>query len=93
MPGQAPLDWWSLVHVCSGAMLGLAGVSGPWMLAILVGYEVLEAGLRRIPRRKDEARGLFEHESWANIAMDVVVGAAGWLVAKPFGPLGFLPWA
>jgi hypothetical protein len=87
-PGHAPLDRWSLVHLASGIGLGLIPVSWPWALALLVGFEVLEAGLRRIRRH---GGGLFEYESWPNIIADVVVGVAGYAVARlTLAP--YLPW-
>lgn len=78
-PGEAPLDAWSLVHAASGA--GLALVVGPWYVALglLVAYEGLEAGLRRI---KVEEGGLFEYESWPNIVADVAVGMLGFAVLR-----------
>lgn len=76
-PGNAALDWWSLVHTASGAALAL--FIGQWWFALgaLVAYEVLEAGLRHVKRH---GTGLFEHESWLNIGVDVVVGMLGWLL-------------
>jgi hypothetical protein len=76
--GQAPFDIWSWVHLASGVGLGLLAM--PWWLALLalVGYEVLEGGLRRV---KLEEGGLFEYESWGNIGADLVVGMLGYFGA------------
>ncbi len=73
-PGVGPLDAWSLVHTASGLGLGL--LPFPWWVALilLAGYEVFEAGLRRVRH----GAGIFEHESRLNIAADVVIGMAGW---------------
>lgn len=83
-PGDAPLDWWSIVHTASGA--ALAVVVGRWWVALglLLAYEVMEAGLRRVKRHGD---GLFEYESWYNIALDIVVGMVGWFVVAYLVPL------
>ena len=96
-PGEHPLDPWSIVHFASGVALGLL-LRGPLgaavTLALLLGYEALEAVLRRI-RRKPGGKGLFEHESWGNIAHDVLFGQVGWLFAQgaPSLPLAdALPW-
>lgn len=86
--GEAAVDWWSLVHFASGLVLGLLPIG--WVLAVvaIVGYEVLEAGLRRV---KTKEGGLFEHESWVNITLDVVLGLAGYaIVHVAIGP--WLPW-
>ena len=86
--GEAALDWWSLVHFASGLVLGLLPIG--WLLAGvgIVGYEVVEGGLRRV---KTKDGGLFEHESWPNIAIDVVLGLAGFgLMHVAVAPL--LPW-
>lgn len=87
--GEAAVDWWSLVHFASGLVLGLVPFVGWWWaVAILVGYEGLEAGLRRI---KTEDGGLFEYESWMNIAIDVALGLTGFaIVHLALAP--FLPW-
>lgn len=86
--GEAALDWWSLVHLGSGLVLGLAPIGWVWAIGLLVGYEVFEAGLRRI---KTKEGGLFEYESWPNIGVDIVVGLLGFAVThvtvEPF-----LPW-
>jgi hypothetical protein len=85
-PGQAPLDWWSWVHLATGAALAIAFAHWWAVLAILCIYEVLEGGLRRI---KLEEGGLFEHESWLNIVTDIAVGMVGFTV----GHLLYGRWA
>jgi hypothetical protein len=86
--GEAALDWWTLVHFAAGLVLGLLPIGWVWATAIIVGYEVLEAGLRRV---KTKEGGLFEHESWPNIAVDVAIGLAGFGVTHvALEP--FLPW-
>ena len=72
--GDAPFDSWSPVHVASGAGLALLGASLPVAVGLIVGFEVLEAGLRRI---KTAEGGLFEYESWSNITADIILGMAG----------------
>ena len=86
--GEATIDVWSFVHFASGLLMGLLPIG--WFLAVLliVGYEGLEAGLRRI-QTKDG--GLFEYESWTNIGMDIVLGVAGYGVIH-VAVLPFLPW-
>lgn len=82
--GQSPVDVWSLVHFASGAALGFLRV--PWygMLALVVGYEGFEAGLRAGRTSKG---GIFAPESWQNMCADILVasvawGLAWWLSAK-----------
>lgn len=86
--GESPWDWWTVPHAAAGAALGLLGMGWPWALAVILGFELVEAGLRRV---KHEGKGLFEYESWPNIAADVVVAVAAFAVARyllPFeGPL------
>ncbi|MEK6976757.1 MAG: hypothetical protein AABY18_10520 [Candidatus Thermoplasmatota archaeon] len=80
-PGEPPLDPWSFVHLGSGGALGLV-LHGSWALlalALLVVYEALEGVLRRVKRR---GKGIFEYESWSNIAYDVLFGMMGWLFAQ-----------
>ena len=94
-PGESPLDPWSVVHFASGAGLGLllrGPVGAAVTLGLLVLYEAFEGALRRVKRR---GKGLFEHESWRNIAYDVLFGQLGWLFAQgapPVPGLGWLPW-
>jgi hypothetical protein len=74
-PGHAPVDAWSLMHLASGLLLGV--LTQTWWLALVlvVGFEILEAGMRRIKRH---GKGLFEYESWPNIIADIVIGILGW---------------
>jgi hypothetical protein len=86
--GEAAVDWWTLVHFAAGLVLGLLPIG--WLLAAaaVVGYEVLEGGLRRV---KTKDGGLFEYESWTNITLDVVIGLAGFaIVHTAIAP--WLPW-
>jgi hypothetical protein len=75
MEGQAPFDWWSLLHLAAGALFGLLGVPWHGLLALAVGYEGFEAGLREGRTRKG---GIFAPESWKNMVCDVLVAGAGW---------------
>lgn len=74
-----PFDWWSLAHVSSGVLLAFAGV--PWygMLALGIGYEGFEAGLRM--SRAHARKGVFEPETWGNMMADVLVDMVGWAAA------------
>jgi hypothetical protein len=74
------------VHVAAGIAVGLVVRDIVWAMAVIVGYEVLEAGLRRVKRH---GKGLFEYESWPNIWYDVLFGGVGWLLAQGIPPL---PW-
>jgi hypothetical protein len=89
--GEAAVDWWSALHFLGGVLLGLLPIGWLTAVGIVVGYEFVEAGLRRI---KTEDGGLFEYESWPNIGVDVVLGLAGFGVVhvalRPFLPW---PWA
>jgi hypothetical protein len=87
-PGHAALDRWSLVHLASGFGLGLLPLGWPWALAALVAFEGAEAGLRRI---RTQGGGLFEYESWRNIIVDIVIGGAGFVVAR-LTVYPYLPW-
>jgi hypothetical protein len=77
--GEAPFDLWSWVHLGSGAALGLVLASPLWAAGLLLLYEGFEALLRRI---KTEEGGLFEYESWPNIAADVLVGLVGFIAVR-----------
>jgi hypothetical protein len=79
--GELPFDKWSLVHVASGAALGLVTGSFLWAFALLVAYEGLEGILRRV-RPDPSGRGLFEFESWPNILADILVGMAGFVAVR-----------
>lgn len=86
--GEAAVDWWSLPHFASGLVLGLLPIGWPLAIVLVLGYEVAEAGLRRI---KTAEGGLFEYESWPNIGVDVVLGLAGFgIMHAAVAP--FLPW-
>jgi len=60
-------------------VFGFAGV--PWygMLALAVGYEGFEAGLRA--SRAHARKGIFEPETWGNMMSDIAVDMAGWGLA------------
>lgn len=81
--GDAALDAWSWVHFGSGLALGV--VLSSWWLAFLAlaAFEVVEALLRRVGRG---GKGLFEHESWANVAADLVIGMLGWMLTARWIP-------
>ena len=86
--GKDALDAWSLAHFASGLVLGLLPLGWLTAAALILGYEGVEAGLRRI---KTEDGGLFEYESWRNIFVDVVLGFAGYAIVHVV-VLPFLPW-
>ena len=82
--GEAALDRWSWAHVGTGAALAKVRV-GPWAaVLLLVGFEVLEAGLRRVSLH---GSGLFEYESPRNIVADVALGVLAFLVVRAVVPL------
>ena len=62
------VDWWSIVHVLSGVLLGLLSVSLLMTVVVLVLWEVVEglAGVRE-PR--------------TNRIADVLIGLLGWFLA------------
>jgi hypothetical protein len=72
------LDRWSFVHVGSGVLLGALLV--PWygFLALVVGYEGFEAGLRQGRTSKG---GIFAPETWQNMVVDILVASVGWGLA------------
>lgn len=74
--GEDAIDRWSIVHAGSGVGLAVLGVSVVPASALLVGFEALEAVLRRF---KTEEGGLFEYESWPNVIADLILGLAGYL--------------
>jgi hypothetical protein len=86
--GEKAIDWWSLPHFAAGLLLGLLPLGWLGAAVAVVGYEVFEAGLRRV---KTEDGGLFEHESWRNIFLDVVLGLAGFGIMH-VAIFPFLPW-
>ncbi len=63
------VDWWSIVHVLSGLLLGLLNVSLLKTVVVLVLWEVVEglAGVKE-PR--------------TNRIADVLIGLLGWFLAK-----------
>ena len=93
--GEAPLDIWSWAHLASGAGLAVVGLSPFWAVVVLVGFEVLEAGLRLIPTGDGPP---FQYETFANIVADVILGLIGYVATLaitdrfalrrlwPFGP-------
>ena len=86
--GEDPFDWWSLAHFAAGLVLGLLPISWPLAVALILGYELVEGGLRHV---KTEEGGLFEYESWANIGADVVLGLSGYAIMHvSLAP--FIPW-
>lgn len=86
--GEKAIDWWSLPHFAAGLLLGLLPLGWLSAAVAILGYEVLEAGLRRV---KTEDGGLFEYESWRNIGFDVVLGLAGFGIMH-VAVFPFLPW-
>ena len=82
--GEDPWDNWSWVHIASGIGLGAIGLKFGWATALIVGFEVMEAILRRF--KTTEGGGLFEYESWKNVGGDIVLGVAGVWLAKKFWP-------
>ncbi|MBI2079088.1 MAG: hypothetical protein HYT80_12120 [Euryarchaeota archaeon] len=87
--GVKAVDAWSLVHVASGVGLAVVGV-GPWLaVGAIVGFELVEGGLRRISVKG--GGGLFEYESWPNVVTDVLVGVAGYVAVHAFWP-GLFPF-
>ncbi len=77
-PGEAPIDSWTLVHLAAGAAIGLLHIPVLWALGGLFVYEAVEGALRRIPGTN--GKGLFEYESWWNIAVDVVAAAVAYVL-------------
>ena len=77
--GVSPLDFWSIVHFAAGAMLAVVGLNPRWATAVLVVFEIVEAGLRLVPRAQGP---LFEYESFPNIVADVFIGLVGYLALE-----------
>ena len=73
--GEDAFDAWSWVHLASGIGLGFLNLEPVTAATVLVGFEVIEGGLRQI---KTEEGGLFEYESWSNIIADIAVGLLGY---------------
>lgn len=80
-PGEEPLDSWSIVHVLGGISCGMLVRDPVLALGLIIGYEYLEGGLRRV-RPAGASKGLFEDESWTNIRHDVLFGFLGWVFAQ-----------
>src|SRR5690242_9141105 len=86
--GEDAIDAWSFAHFASGVALGLLPFGWVTAVALVVGYEGFEGVLRHI---KLQEGGLFEYESWRNIAMDIVLGMAGF-AALHLTVARFVPW-
>lgn len=84
---ESPLDWWSLTHIGSGILLGVAGLALFWAGLVLAAVEVGQAVLRRKPLKWLR----LGPESWHNSVADVAVGLAGctmvWLSWKSHLPI------
>ena len=81
--GEAALDRWSWAHVGTGVALAKVRV-GPWVaVLLLVGFDVLEAALRRVNL---DGGGLFEYESPRNIVADVALGVVAFLIVRAVAP-------
>ena len=79
------MDSWSWAHLAGGGVLGLLTLHWGWILVAILGVEVVEWFLRRVPGKDG---GLFAHESAANVVADVVIGfgayvAVAWLLPGP----------
>lgn len=90
-PGEPPLDPWSIVHFTSGLALGVLLRDALVVLVLLVAYEGFEGVLRRVKGRRS-GKGVFEHESWTNIAYDVLFGMLGWVFAQGLPHVDLWPW-
>lgn len=74
----AAADSWTVVHVGSGLVLGVLGVPAVLTIAALVGFEVVEAFLRR-----EGGRGaLFASETPGNVFVDVLAGLVGYAAGR-----------
>lgn len=69
-------DGWTLVHIASGAALGMMGVSLPWTVGLGLAYEVAEYA-HESPRGS-ALFGSKRPESLVNVAVDMVALVAGW---------------
>lgn len=83
-PGDAPIDVWSLAHLATGFALGV--LSQKWWLAfaLVAGFELFEAVMRRVKRH---GAGIFEYESWPNIIADIAIGMLGWYATAWWIPI------
>jgi hypothetical protein len=77
--GQAAFDRWSIPHLLTGFGLGMLPLRWPFVLALLVAYEAFEGGLRQY---RLEEGGVFEYESWPNIAADIMLGMLGYALTQ-----------
>ena len=90
---QVFVDWWSLVHFVSGAILFLIGFDLDIAIVILIAWEVFEnspigtALWRGLPRlfpssKLDMIQSQSEYvgDSWGNMAFDVAFGILGWVI-------------
>ncbi len=73
VPNNSIFDLWSLVHIGSGVILGLAKISRPYTYGLIIGYEFIE----NFVLRKQLESFFKEEEGDLNIISDVVVGIAG----------------
>lgn len=80
--GCAALDTWSVAHFASGAALAKLGCKPGLAWCLLIGFEVPEAELRNGARPGAPGSGLFEYESGPNSAADIIVGMAGYYLAR-----------
>jgi hypothetical protein len=76
--GENWFDFWSLLHVASGALLAALGLSWKWALLILVGFELWEMALRK----GKTGDALLEYESIPNVIGDVLFGLLGFFLLK-----------
>lgn len=91
--GEPALDKWSLLHLVTAVGMAVVGTPWAWGLGLIVGFEALEAGFRRV--KTNGGRGLFENESWPNVYADILIGCLAFGAAKVWLPslgwLAFLP--
>lgn len=73
------IDVWTLVHVATGWVLARLGLSFFPVLGLLLGFEVVEAWLRKL---KTGGVGLFAPESHGNIVADILAGCAGYVIGR-----------
>ncbi len=63
------LDWWSIVHFTAGVLFGLFGIPLAYVLAVAIVWEVIEIYART-------------REYPTNRVADIVLAAAGWMLAN-----------
>lgn len=66
-----PLDWWSIVHFCSGLLLGLICFDFETTLLLLIWWEIIEPHIWP-----------GWNESPENQIVDIIVGMLGWILGK-----------